>query len=170
MPIVLDRLANPSAIAAPIPILAQAAASSGFINARVDSDGVVREATPATDFSGERRFHLALSMLTVGGQPDKAQQLLQRAGPDGNILIPYAGSTAHMRTVSYLSVLRGDVPAEALRGKYVLVGAWATGLGDAYPTPVSHDLSGMSGVEIIANLLQAARDDVSCLRLSLIHI
>jgi len=164
LPIVLDRLANPSAIAAPIPILAQAAASSGFINARVDSDGVVREATPATDFSGERRFHLALSMLTVGGQPDKAQQLLQRAGPDGNILIPYAGSTAHMRTVSYLSVLRGDVPAEALRGKYVLVGAWATGLGDAYPTPVSHDLSGMSGVEIIANLLQAARDDVSYLR------
>jgi len=69
-----------------------------------------------------------------------------------------------MRTVSYLSVLRGDVPAEALRGKYVLVGAWATGLGDAYPTPVSHDLSGMSGVEIIANLLQAARDDVSYLR------
>jgi CHASE2 domain-containing sensor protein/signal transduction histidine kinase len=161
LPIVLDRLSNPSAIAAPIPILAQAAASSGFINARVDSDGVVREATPATEFAGERRFHLALSMLTVGGQPDKAQQLLQRAGPEGSILIPYAGARGHMRTVSYLSVLRGDVPAEALRGKYVLVGAWATGLGDAYPTPVSHDLSGMSGVEIIANLLQAARDDIS---------
>jgi CHASE2 domain-containing sensor protein/signal transduction histidine kinase len=161
LPIVLDRLSNPSSIAAPIPILAQAAASSGFINARVDSDGVVREATPATDFAGERRFHLALSMLTVGGQPDKAQQLLRQAGPDGSILIPYAGSRGHIRTVSYLSVLRGDVPADMLRGKYVLVGAWATGLGDAYPTPVSHDLSGMSGVEIIANLLQAARDDIA---------
>jgi len=66
-----------------------------------------------------------------------------------------------MRTVSYLSVLRGDLSPEALRGKYVLVGAWATGLGDAYPTPVAHDLSGMSGVEIIANLMQAARDGVS---------
>lgn len=161
LPVVLDRLSNPSSMAAPIPVLAQAAASSGFINARVDSDGVVREATPATEFAGERRLHLALSMLEVGGQPDKAQQLLQQAGPDGSILIPYAGSSAHMRTVSYLSVLRGDVPADELRGKYVLVGAWATGLGDAYPTPVSHDLAGMSGVEIIANLLQAARDGIS---------
>jgi len=63
--------------------------------------------------------------------------------------------------VSYLSVLRGDLAPEDLRGKYVLVGAWATGLGDAYPTPVSHDVSGMSGVEIIANLLHAARDDIA---------
>ncbi len=161
LPVVLDRLVNPSSMAAPIPPLAQAAASSGFINARIDSDGVVREATPATTFAGERRLHLALSMLEVGGQADKAQQLLQKAGPDGSILIPYAGSTAHMRTVSYLSLLRGDVPPDEIRGKYVLVGAWATGLGDAYPTPVSHDLAGMSGVEIIANLLQAARDGIA---------
>ena len=63
--------------------------------------------------------------------------------------------------MSYLSVLRGDLPANALRGKYVLVGAWATGLSDTYPTPVSHDTSGMSGVEIVANVLQAARDDIA---------
>lgn len=81
LPVVLDRLVNPSSMAAPIPPLAQAAASSGFINARIDSDGVVREATPATTFAGERRLHLALSMLEVGGQADKAQQLLQRQGP-----------------------------------------------------------------------------------------
>ncbi|CAB3667893.1 CHASE2 domain-containing protein [Achromobacter pestifer] len=161
LPIVLDNLHNPSSIAGPIPVLAQAAASSGFINARIDPDGVVREATLATTFAGERRLHLALSMLMVGGQSDQAQRLIRQAGPEGDILIPYAGSTAHMRTVSYLSVLRGDLPADELRGKYVLVGAWATGLGDAYPTPVSHDLSGMSGVEIIANLLQAARDDIA---------
>ena len=71
-----------------------------------------------------------------------------------------------MRTVSYLSVLRGDIPPDELRGKYVLVGAWATGLGDAYPTPVSHDVSGMSGVEIIANLLHAAREDIATCAIS----
>ena len=43
----------------------------------------------------------------------------------------------------------------------MLVGAWATGLSDTYPTPVSHDTSGMSGVEIVANVLQAARDDIA---------
>ena len=161
LPIVLDRLNHPASIASPIPVLANAAAGKGFINARIDPDGVVREAMLTAQFEGKRQQHLALSMLDVGGDHDQAQRLLQRAGPDGTILIPYAGSTAHMRTVSYLSVLRGDIRTEDLRGKYVLVGAWATGLGDAYPTPVSHDLSGMSGVEIIANILQAAQDDVA---------
>ncbi len=158
LPVVLDRLNNPSAMSAPIAVLGAAAAATGFINARVDPDGVVREASLTAQFAGEPRTHMALSMLEIGGQGEQAKQLLDRAEPRGDILIPYAGPAGHMRTVSYLSVLRGDIPSEDLRGKYVLVGAWATGLGDAYPTPVSHDLSGMSGVEIIANLMQAARD------------
>ncbi|MCW3151177.1 CHASE2 domain-containing protein [Achromobacter spanius] len=161
LPIVLDRLNNPSAMSTPIPALAQASASTGIINARVDPDGVVREATLTTRFAGKRYNHLALSMLEVGGQGKAVEQFLQQAGPNGDILIPYTGPAGHMHTVSYLSVLRGELSPEDLRDKYVLVGAWATGLGDAYPTPVSHDLSGMSGVEIIANLMQSARDGVS---------
>jgi len=161
LPIVVDRLDRPAGVSAPIPGLGQAAASKGFINARIDPDGVVREARLSAQVAGKRWNHLAISMLEVGGEAEQAQKLLKRAAPDDSILIPYAGPTAHMRAVSYLSVLRGDLPPEALRGKYVLVGAWATGLGDAYPTPVSHDASGMSGVEIIANLLQAARDDIA---------
>ena len=121
----------------------------------------MREAVLTAQVAGKRWNHLAISMLEVGGEADKAQRLLRRAGPDGSILIPYAGPIAHVRTVPYLSVLRGDLSATELQGKYVLVGAWATGLGDAYPTPVSHDVSGMAGVEIIANLLQAARDDIA---------
>lgn len=161
LPVVLDRLAYPSSISTPIPILAQAAAGSGFINANLDADGVLRSAMLTARFAGERWQHFALSMLDVGGQTAMADRLLRRAGKDGGILIPYAGPAAHTRAVSYLSVLRGDVPPEQLRGKYVLVGAWATGLGDAYTTPVSHEVSGMPGVEIIANLLQAANDDIA---------
>ncbi|QEQ26060.1 CHASE2 domain-containing protein [Achromobacter xylosoxidans] len=161
LPVVLDRLIYPTSISAPIPALAQAAAGSGFINANLDADGVLRSAVLTARFAGQRWQHFALTMLDVGGQADLAQRLLRRARADGSILIPYAGPAAHTRAVSYLSVLRGDVPAEQLRGKYVLVGAWATGLGDAYTTPVSHEVSGMPGVEIIANLLQAANDDIA---------
>lgn len=161
LPVVLDRLAYPSSISTPIPLLAQASAGSGFINANLDADGVLRSAILTTRFAGERWQHFALSMLDVGGQAALADRLLQRAGKDGGILIPYAGPATHTRTVSYLSVLRGDVPPEQLRGKYVLVGAWATGLGDAYTTPVSHEVSGMPGVGIIANVLQAANDDIA---------
>ncbi|MBB1623996.1 CHASE2 domain-containing protein [Achromobacter sp. UMC71] len=161
LPVVLDRLTYPSSISAPIPLLAQAAAGSGFINASIDADGVLRSAALTARFAGERWQHFALSMLDVGGQAALGERLLGRASPDGSILIPYAGPAAHTRAVSYLSVLRGDVPPEQIRGKYVLVGAWATGLGDAYTTPVSHEVSGMPGVEIIANLLQAAKDDIA---------
>lgn len=161
LPVVLDRLKNPTAIGLPIPELAQAAASTGFINAVIDADGVVREAALTTQFAGDRRNHLAISMLEVGGDGELARRLMRRADAEGRILIPYAGPPAHTRTISYLSVLRGDVKPEDLRGKYVLVGAWATGLGDDYPTPVSHDVSGISGVEIIANIIQAARADIA---------
>ncbi|MDH0091514.1 CHASE2 domain-containing protein [Achromobacter mucicolens] len=161
LPVVLDRLKNPTAIGLPIAELAQAAASTGFINAVIDPDGVVREAALTAHFAKDRRNHLAISMLEVGGQADRAQDLLKRADAQGRILIPYAGPPGHVRTVSYLSVLRGDVRPKELRGMYVLVGAWATGLGDDYPTPVSHDARGISGVEIVANVLQAARDDIA---------
>lgn len=161
LPVVLDRLRHPSSISTPIPALALAAAGSGFINASLDADGVLRSAQLTTRYGGERWQHFALSMLDVGGQQALADRLLRHAGTEGSILIPYAGPVAHTRAVSYLSVLRGDVPADQLRGKYILVGAWATGLGDAYTTPVSHDVSGMPGVEIIANLLQAANDDIA---------
>lgn len=161
LPVVLDRLKRPTAIGLPISELAEASAASGFINAIIDPDGVVREAALTAQFAGDRRNHLAISMLEVGGETEQAQRLLKRADADGRILIPYAGPPTHTRTVSYLSVLRGDLPPEAVRGKYVLVGAWATGLGDDYSTPVSHDVSGISGVEIIANILQAARADIA---------
>ena len=161
LPVVLDHLKNPTAIGLPLAELAQASAATGFINAVIDPDGVVREAALTAQFAGDRRNHLAISMLEVGGEADRAQHLLARANADGRILIPYAGPPGHVRTVSYLSVLRGDLRQEDLHGKYVLVGAWATGLGDDYPTPVSHDASGISGVEIVANVLQAARDDIA---------
>lgn len=161
LPVVLDRLDHPGSMSLPIPALAQAAAGLGFINARIDADGVVRESVLRVHYDGDWWRHLALTLLRIGGESDVAGRLLKRAQPDGGILIPYSGPPAHTRTVSYLSVLRGDLPADALRGKYVLVGAWATGLSDTYPTPVSHDTSGMSGVEIVANVLQAARDDIA---------
>ena len=40
LPVVLDRLRNPTAIGLPIPELARTAASTGFINALIDPDGV----------------------------------------------------------------------------------------------------------------------------------
>ena len=52
-------------------------------------------------------------------------------------------------------MLRGQLPAGALDGKYVLVGAAASGLGDMFATPVSQQSRLMPGVEVVAHVLDA---------------
>ena len=76
---------------------------------------MVRESVLRVHYDGDWWRHLALTLLRIGGESDVAGRLLKRAQPDGGILIPYSGPPAHTRTVSYLSVLRGDLPANATR-------------------------------------------------------
>lgn len=158
LPVVLDNLEAPVQASLPLQPLAQAAAGLGYINIELDNDGVVRRATWTRDVAGRRWDHFALAMLETGGEGARVEALRNRLPDSATTLIPYSGPPGHLRAVSYLSVLRGEVPPAMLRGKYVLVGAWATGIGDIYPAPVSHSASGMSGVEIMGNLLHSARE------------
>jgi signal transduction histidine kinase len=61
--------------------------------------------------------------------------------------------------VSLIDVIRRETPLAALRGKLVLVGATADGLGDRFPTPVSSNTEIMSGIELQANILDALLGD-----------
>ena len=76
---------------------------------------------------------------------------------DYRILIPFAGPPGHFRQVSCRDVLRGVVSPATFHNQFVLIGATATGLGDALPTPVSGLTRPMSGVEFNANVLDALR-------------
>ncbi|MCU0949692.1 MAG: CHASE2 and HATPase_c domain-containing protein [Burkholderiaceae bacterium] len=76
---------------------------------------------------------------------------------DARVRIRYAGPPGSVRSVSYADVLRGAVPAQALAGKLVLIGATAPGLGDLHPTPVSGRGGAMAGVEVTAQLADALR-------------
>ena len=73
------------------------------------------------------------------------------------LFIPFAAS-GQFQSVPYVSVLRGEVSGEFFRDKYVLVGATALGLGDAYPTAVSGTAGAMPGIEIHANILASLLD------------
>src|SRR5690606_2965074 len=91
---------------------------------------------------------------------DKHQTQVALPPPSTNpLLIPYAGPPGHFRMVPYVDVLRGKVDPALLRDKFVLIGSWGTGLGDTFPTPVSHNQASMSGVEILANGLQSSLED-----------
>lgn len=124
--------------------LAPAAAGLGQVIIRPDLDGVVRHrercAAPAPRPLAEVVLGQTRPLPRAGAEPCVAE------------LIPFAGPPGAYRTVSYGSVLRGEVPAEFFTGKRVLVGATALGMTDHFQSPMG---GGMSGVELQANILDA---------------
>ncbi|MFA1604990.1 CHASE2 domain-containing protein [Alcaligenes faecalis] len=143
-----------------IPMLSQAAKASGYINIEPDPDGVVRRVALQRVTPLERVLpHFTIAMLMTGGDMDLALQALDSSKTDIPH-IPFLGRSGHFQTVPYFNVLNGDIPASFFKDKYVLVGAWGSGLGDTFPTPLSKaGMSSMSGVEILANTLQAVRSN-----------
>ena len=60
--------------------------------------------------------------------------------------------------MSFSDVLRGRFPAEAVRGRVVVVGAAAPTLRDIHPTPAGDEL--MAGAEVQANAIWTAMHGV----------
>lgn len=129
---------------APLPILAEAASGLGYINVRPHSDGTVRALTLRQELaSGQQVEHFSIPML--------GQHAVQTGQPGEPLLIPYAGPAGHFTFYPYSAVLQGKIPDEHFRDRLVLVGAWGSGLGDAFPTPLTQHGDTMAGVEILAN-------------------
>lgn len=138
----------------------------GAAEAVVDADGVLRHAFVEAGPPGRPYPHLAAAALQAGGEAVHARTWLQRdaatgAQPgwarQGRLLIRYSGPPGHLKRVSYVDLLRGAVPAEALRGRYVLVGMTAQGLGDTLATPVNASQAAMPGVEVHGHALATLR-------------
>ena len=158
----------------PIPPLANSAAAVGHVNVEVDPDGMVRSLFLKEGLGSPRRPYLSTTLLD-GAAPQRCEANhpdLENA-PEGvwvrdcQFLIPYAGPPGHFAQISYADVLAGRVSNEAIRGKIVLVGATAQGVGDAWSTPVSGGAQAMPGVEILANVLQAQRTNTLIRKLPL---
>jgi len=151
----------------PIPALAAAAARVGHANLELDRDGMVRSVYLREGRADPHWLQIAAALLDVapGATPlrlrGERHPDLAHAAPvwvrDYHWLIPFRGPPNTFRQLSYVDVLAGRTPADALRDKFVLVGATAQGIGDAYSMPRSGAGIAMSGVEINANILAALR-------------
>jgi CHASE2 domain-containing sensor protein/signal transduction histidine kinase len=142
----------------PVPILAKAARNVGTVNLLFDSDGLVRRAQLETR-TGDRQIphlmevtHRAVTGTVSTTYKNVVADNPGDRGPEaGTILIPFHAEGA-FRSVSFSSVLAGEVPKAFFKDKIILVGATAPGLGDRFPVPGPAG-STMSGVEIQANML-----------------
>ncbi|MGC3964670.1 MAG: CHASE2 domain-containing protein [Rhodocyclaceae bacterium] len=174
LPMRMERFANGDpGPALPVPPLSSAARAIGHIHIDLDRDGIARSVFLREGTDGQWWPHFAQAMLDAAGMsaaprsspgirhPDVLAGRPTPAGlwsRDEGMPIPYAGPPGHFRYVSYVDVLNGDAPADMLRGKLVLVGAQAVGMGDAYPTPMASRDGLMPGVEISANILAGLID------------
>jgi CHASE2 domain-containing sensor protein len=152
------RNGEPVSVIEPIPPLRAAGAEIGHVNLSPDEDGIVRRAYLA-EGRGDRLWpHVAA--LTACRAAGAACDLPRRGEGDGlaraePYLIPFAGGRQHFRTVPFFAVLDGSVPDEFFTDRIVLIGATASGLGDAYATPLAERNTLMPGVELNANIIQA---------------
>ncbi|MNU40807.1 Alkaline phosphatase synthesis sensor protein PhoR [compost metagenome] len=145
-------------VSEPASDLARAAASLGHVNMIVDGDGVIRR-VPLYMQAGARSWpQLVLPLAETAGaappapRPDAdSGEALIAAAPEA---IAYRGPPGRFRTLSFVDVLNGEVPADFLKDRLVLVGATAPGMGDRYATPAAPHGELSPGVEIQAALLQ----------------
>jgi CHASE2 domain-containing sensor protein/signal transduction histidine kinase len=145
---------SPWRVVEPSPDLKAAAAGLGQVALTPDADGVVRR-IPLYLRAGDRVWpHLVLPLAGEGPPPPPAAAsgaALEALAPEA---VAYRGPPGQFRTVSFVDLLRGEVPPAFLTGKLVLVGATADGLGDQYAAPTSGGGQLTPGVELQANLLQ----------------
>ena len=133
----------------PIPVLLESAATTGHVAIKPDDDGVLRrfDLEMEIDDDSYPQFALATARLADDGA---GQDL-----PVRPVLSFHPAGTYSQ--ISAADVIAGTVPKEFLRGKVVVIGATAQGMGDRYSVGAG-DVSVMPGVETQANLYDALRN------------
>ncbi|AZF34828.1 Signal transduction histidine kinase [Pseudomonas sp. R4-39-08] len=157
LPIVTDSRARSRQTGEPLSPLLKCARGIGHINVESDNDGVVRSLYLREGPPGSTLPQLAWLAYTLNGQTSTMPGMpleprSQQWHQEHEIRVPFTSAQERFPSVSYVSVLRGEVAPDALRGRLVLVGATAYGMGESFVTPLSATGS-TAGVEIQANVL-----------------
>lgn len=143
--------------------LADAARALGHSHLAINNEGDIQGAYIIEGYPGRHwpQFSLAVYQAANGKlrpQPSHAEGA-HTSPPEGRWqrlheeLLVYNKPSARFQTVSYIDVLRGDVPPEVFRDRYVLVGATADTVADMFALPSPDYL--VPGVELAATMLQA---------------
>jgi adenylate cyclase len=147
-----------------LPPINSAARGTGYFDTPTDPDAVFRSEMMVIRFG--KRYCEPLMLAVTSAYADGALTSLTLAdfgvasakiGPlnlpvdeDGRMLVNFRGPAHTFPYYPVSDVIAHRVPAQALAGKIVLVGASALGVGDRWSTPMGADFP---GVEIHANAI-----------------
>ncbi len=150
-------------------LLAQSAASSGFINATPDFDGVLRRIPLLVEYNGKSYPSLALATLM---QSRGIKQVFLKTSPGGveslrldhtvvpldtkgNLLIRYRGKVTAFDRLSASDLLEGRVSKDRIQNRIVFLGSSAAGISDFHTTPFDALYPGVEvHATVIANIIQ----------------
>jgi adenylate cyclase len=152
-----------------LPVLAEAARASGFLNAAPDPDGILRRVPVVAELDGRVYPSLALAAVAAAtGARDLTLRVVNvnaatlsiddREVPlDGrsNLLARYRGKKGTFPHLSAADVMSGRVPSSAVRDRIVFVGTTALGTREVVATPLDTLFAGVEVQATIAdNLLE----------------
>jgi len=148
-----------------VPVIEQAAAGRGLFSINPESDGIIRRVPVIMTAQGSLVPSLSMEMLRVVTGSSAILVRVDQAGVQA-VAVPglevptdrngqfWVHFNRHdpERYVSAKDVLQGNVPADRLAGKLVLVGTSAIGLLDLKTTPLD---AAIPGVEVHAQILES---------------
>lgn len=145
-------------VALPVPALAGAARNLGQVALFPDSEGIARSIPLRLSVENHEWLHLMeITYRIAEGHPSPVYRRLA-SRQDSFATIPFRPRSGDFRTIPFVNVLAGQVPPEFLKGRIVLVGVTATGLGDRFRVP-SRFGGLISGIELQANVLNSLLSD-----------
>ncbi len=163
------RYFHASGVVCNLPLLAQAAGASGFMNAAPDADGILRRVPLLMELDDRVYPSLALAaVMAATGSRDMVLRISnvntaslivgKHVVPvDGraNALLRYRGEKQTFPYVSAADVMSGHVPAGTLQDKIVFVGTTTLGTREVVATPLDTLFVGVEVQATVAdNLLQ----------------
>ncbi|MES2932841.1 MAG: EAL domain-containing protein [Pseudomonadota bacterium] len=157
---------QPSWALAPIPTLASAARGMGHVSVQRGSDGAVRYDQPALWLDDELYPSMAMTLaaLASGVNWTQVEARLGEGIALGGRNVPldlvsrqwvnFYGPQGSFPSYSFADLVNGRIPAEALRGRIVLLGGGAVGDSDKHASPFDPNLPGVERLAtVIDNLL-----------------
>jgi len=152
-----------------LPEFSRSVVLSGFLNAAMEQDGILRRMPILIEYGGKIYPSLGLAtILRAAGasgavlESNRSGNLFLKVGnrripldDRGRLLLRYQGWHSSIKPLSASALLEGRVPRNVLAGRVVLLGATATGMGDSVVTPVDQRLPGVQVHAIAAeNILR----------------
>jgi len=152
-----QRLWQATGVIGSLPEFTRRVAISGFVNAAMGQDGILRRMPVLIEHNGKVYPSLALATVlrTVGAreallESDWSGESTLSVGnrhipldDRGRLLLRFRGWQGETKPISAAALLQGRVPQDTLKGKVVFVGATATGMGEAVVTPMNSLLAGV---------------------------